>query len=122
MISEKEFYEMIGGDYTDAQSRLMRDSLIRKFVLKFPDDKNFAALKEAVSDERWDDAFAFAHTLKGVALNLAFARLSAALITLNDMLRPQNRDALDAISVKACLGIVEKEYAAVLDAAKLLKE
>ena len=122
MISEKEFYEKIGGDYADAQSRLMRDSLIRKFVLKFPGDKNFDGMKEALADERWDDAFAFAHTLKGVTLNLAFARLSAALITLNDMLRPQNRGALDAASVNACFGIVEKEYTAVLDAVELLKE
>ena len=122
MISEKEFYEKIGGDYADAQSRLMRDSLIRKFVLKFPGDKNFDAMKEALADERWDDAFAFAHTLKGVSLNLAFARLSAALITLSDMLRPQNRAALDALSVNTCLRLVENEYYAVLNAVQLLKE
>ena len=120
MISEKEFYDKIGGDYTDALSRLMRDSLIRKFVLKFPDDKNFAALKEAVGEERWDDAFAYAHTLKGVSLNLAFARLSDALVTLNDLLRPQNREALTAQAVRESFLAVEKEYAAVLEAAALL--
>ena len=120
MISEKEFYDKIGGDYSDAQSRLMRDSLIRKFVLKFPDDKNFAALKEAIGDERWDDAFSYAHTLKGVSLNLAFARLSAELVTLNDLLRPQNREALTAQAVRESLRVVEKEYAAVLEAAALL--
>ena len=120
MISEKEFYEKIGGDYSDALSRRMRDSLIRKFVLKFPDDKNFAALKEAVGDERWDDAFAYAHTLKGVSLNLAFARLSAELVTLNDLLRPQNREALTAQAVRESFRAVEKEYAAVLQAAALL--
>ena len=120
MISEKEFYEKIGGDYSDALSRLMRDSLIHKFVLKFPDDKNFAALKEAVGGERWDDAFAYAHTLKGVSLNLAFARLSAELVTLNDLLRPQNREALTAQAVRESLRAVEKEYAAVLEAAALL--
>ena len=121
MISEKEFYEKIGGDYSDAQSRLMRDSLIRRFVLKFPDDRNFAALKEAVGEERWDDAFACAHTLKGVSMNLAFARLSAVLITLTDLLRAQNREALTAPSVRECLCAAEKEYAAVLEAAALLK-
>ena len=120
MISEKEFYEKIGGDYSDAQSRLMRDSLVRKFVLKFPGDKNFAALKEAVGDERWDDAFAYAHTLKGVSLNLAFARLSAELVTLSDLLRPQNREKLIAQSVRESFRTVEKEYAAVLEAAALL--
>ena len=120
MISEQEFYEMIGGDYQDAQSRLMRASLIRKFVLKFPDDQNFAALKQAIGEARWDDAFAYAHTLKGVSMNLAFARLSAALVTLNDLLRPQNRKNLAVQSVQECFCIVEKEYAAVLKAAAQL--
>ena len=120
MISEKEFYERIDGDYADAQSRLMRDSLIRKFVLKFPADENFAALKEAVGDERWDDAFAYAHTLKGVSMNLAFARLSAELVTLNDLLRPQNREKLSAPSVRDSFDMVEKEYIAVLEAIKEL--
>ena len=115
MISEKEFYEKIGGDYTDAQNRLMRDSLIRKFVLKFPNDKNFGALKEAVNNERWDDAFTYAHTLKGVSLNLAFARLSAAMVTLSDLLRPQNRDMLDAQTVRECFCIAEKEYTKILE-------
>ena len=121
MISEQEFYEKIGGDYSDAQSRLMRDKLIRKFVLKFPGDGNFAALKEAIADERLDDAFSYAHTLKGVTLNLAFARLSAATVTLCDMLRPQNREALELQSVNDCFRTVEKEYSAVLDAIELLK-
>ena len=120
MISEKEFYEKIGGDYSDAQTRLMRDSLIRKFVLKFPDDKNFAALKEAVGDERWDDAFAYVHTLKGVSLNLAFARLSAELVKLTDLLRPQNREALDAQCVRECFCAAEIEYTAILKAVEEL--
>lgn len=120
MISEKEFYDRIGGDYTDALSRLMRDTMIRKFVLKFPGDRNFAALKEAVGEARWDDAFAYAHTLKGVSLNLAFARLSAELVRLTDLLRPQNREALDAEVVRDSFRAAEAEYAAVLKTAEEL--
>ena len=120
MMSEKEFYEKIGGDYEEALSRLMRDSLIRKFVLKFPDDQNFAALKEALGEGRWDDAFSYAHTLKGVSLNLAFTRLTAELVTLNDLLRAQNREKLDAQTVRESFEAVGKEYAAVLEAISLL--
>ena len=120
MISEREFYEMIGGDYRDAQSRLMRDSMIRKFVLKFPADQNFAALKQAVGEARWDDAFGYVHTLKGVALNLAFARLSAATVTMSDLLRPQNGEKFYAQAAEECLCAVEKEYTAVLNAITLL--
>lgn len=31
----KKFYEEIGGNYEEALSRLMNDSLIERFVLKF---------------------------------------------------------------------------------------
>ena len=120
MITEKEFYEKIGGNYDEALGRLMRDSLIRKFVLKFPADKNFDALKEAIGEERWDDAFSYAHTLKGVALNLAFARLSAATVLLTDLLRPQNREGMTPQAVKESFDTVETEYAKVLEAAALL--
>lgn len=122
MISEKEFYDKIGGDYADAQSRLMKDSLIRKFVLKFPGDKNFAALKEAIAEERWDDAFACAHTVKGVSLNLAFARLSAELVKLTDRLRPQNRETLDAQVIEEYFLAAEKEYTTVLKAIEELNK
>ena len=120
MITEKEFYEKIGGNYDEALGRLMRDSLIRKFVLKFPADQNFAALKAAVEAERWDDAFAYAHTLKGVSMNLAFARLSEAMVTLTDLLRPEHRETLTVQSVREGLCAAEKAYMAVLEAIDLL--
>ena len=119
-MTEKEFYDRIGGDYSDALNRLMRDSLIRKFVLKFRDDPNFAELKAALAGQRWDEAFSAAHTLKGVALNLAFARLSAAMVALTDSLRPQNRDALEPAAVETLFAAAEQEYEAVLAAIELL--
>ena len=113
-MTEKEFYEQIGGSYNEALGRLMRDSLIHKFLLKFPNDPSFAALKDAVAAQDWDAAFSASHTLKGVALNLALMKLGEAAVKLTDSLRAQNRDALTAENVVALLADVETEYNAVL--------
>ena len=37
----KEVYEKIGGDYDDVVRRLMGEKLVRKFLLKFLDDKSY---------------------------------------------------------------------------------
>ena len=121
-MTEQEFYAAIGGSYKDAIDRLMRDSLIRKFVLRFPADPSFDALAAAVREQRWDDAFSASHTLKGVALNLAFAKLSGAAMTLTDALRPQNRAQLDPAQITQLLDDVEREYRSVLAAAAGLAE
>lgn len=112
-MTVREFYDVIGGDHAEAVGRLMTEGLVTKFVLKFRDDPNFAALKEAVAKEQWEEAFGFAHTLKGVALNLAFARLSRAAVELTDALRPQNRESFDPLTGKALFDRVAEEYAAV---------
>lgn len=39
----KEVYEKIGGDYDDVVRRLMGEKLVRKFLLKFLDDKSIRA-------------------------------------------------------------------------------
>ena len=50
----KECYEQIGANYEDVRSRLRSDLLIRKFFLKFPDDKDgkarLAAKRETYAD------------------------------------------------------------------------
>lgn len=61
----KECYEQIGADYEDVRSRLRSDLLIRKFFLKFPDDKSFGQLKEALKSGDREGAFRGAHTLRG---------------------------------------------------------
>ena len=53
----KECYEQIGADYEDVRSRLRSDLLIRKFFLKFPDDKSFGQLKEALKSGDREGAF-----------------------------------------------------------------
>lgn len=81
----KECYEQIGADYEDVRSRLRSDLLIRKFFLKFPDDKSFGQLKEALKSGDREGAFRGVHTLKGVAQNLGFVPLYEAADRLTEL-------------------------------------
>lgn len=83
----KELYESIGADYEDALHRLMNDRLVTKFSLKFLDDQSFASLCAAMEAEDWETAFRAAHTLKGVAQNLAFTELGKSSAALTEALR-----------------------------------
>ena len=62
----QECYEVIGGNYEDVLKRLRSEVLIRKFTLKFLEDKSYSQLKQALEDKNFEDAFRGAHTLKGV--------------------------------------------------------
>ena len=119
-MSVKAFYDEIGGNYSDALQRLMNDALIYKFIMKFPEDENFAILKTALENKDIETAFSAAHTLKGVSLNLSFDKLSAAAVIITDALRPENRDNYSFCDFERMFAKVEKEYTAVSGALKKL--
>lgn len=117
----KECYEQMGADYEDVHSRLRMDTLIRKFFLKFPDDKSFEQLKEALETGDYEGAFRGAHTLKGVAQNLGFTSLYEAAHRLTEDLRPGGEIASEEI--QTAFGAVKDAYGQVIAAAeRFIKE
>ena len=84
----QECYEKLHGNYEDAKSRLAMDRLIEKFMLKFLDDTSMDLLKTSVAEENIQESFRAAHTLKGVAANLAFTELMERVSELTEQLRP----------------------------------
>lgn len=112
-MTVKDFYAEIGGNYSDALQRLMNDSLVYRFIMKFPADKSFDTLKTALDNKDFEAAFSAAHTLKGVTLNLAFDRLSRAAVVLTDALRTQNRENYSFDDFNKMFVALEKEYTAV---------
>ena len=113
-MNVKGFYDAIGGSYDTALTRLMKDSMIERFVLKFPNDKSFSELESAVAAGDWDAAFSASHTLKGVSLNLAFAELGKAAETLTDALRPQNVADRNPAVQKSQFDAVKSAYDTVI--------
>jgi len=80
-------------DYETGLNRFMgKEVLFKKFLLKFLDDQSYVRLKENIEKKDCDEAFREAHTLKGVAANLALNELSEAASEITELLRAKNLD------------------------------
>jgi len=91
----REFYESIGSDFEEALARMMKESLMERLVKKYPGDKSFEKLKEAISKKDFDAAFEAAHTLKGLSLNLGFDSLGKVASEMTEKLRSKNYEGIE---------------------------
>lgn len=108
-MTAKEFYEIIHGDYENVLTRIPADAAILRFLKRFPAEKTYSELLDAVERDDRAAGFEAAHKLKGIAGNLAFFELFSALTDLTEQLRPQT-EAADAALVQR----VSDGYDAVL--------
>lgn len=106
----KECYDRMHGSFDDAKSRLMMESMVERFMFKFLEDGTMASLRAAVAAGNIPDSFRAAHTLKGVAANLAFTELQSTASNLTEQLRPQTAPADPVLLQK-----VEDAYQLVVD-------
>ena len=83
----QECYQAMGGDYSQVVIRLPSESIIRKFIAKFPEDDSYPHLLQAMEAGNREEAILAAHALKGVSGNLGFARLYASSSLLTEKLR-----------------------------------
>ena len=83
----EECYNAFGGNYSQAAGRLHSDAIIKKFMLKFPEQCGYDALYKAMEEKDYKAAFAAAHTLKGVCMNLSFTVLEESSSMLTEALR-----------------------------------
>ena len=86
----EECYRTFGGNYQDVKSRLMKDELIQRLVIKFLADTSYEKLSEAMSQADYGEAFRAVHTLKGVSANLGLGRLLASAGELTELLRTES--------------------------------
>lgn len=112
----KECYNVMGSDYDDVIKRLRSEAFIKKFCLKFMEDKNFEKLADSIATENYDEAFIAAHTIKGICVNLSFTKLAASSTELTEALR--NKTNAD---YKALFNTVEKDYETTVKALKMLQ-
>lgn len=117
----KAFYEAVGGDLEAVKSRISKEELIRKFVVKFLDDPSFELLCNAYEQEQYPEAFRGAHSLKGVCFNLGFQRLGESASLLTECLRgKETAEQVDKEACEAILQQVKEEYQTLTDAIKQL--
>lgn len=110
-MNTKECYEAMGANYENVECRFGSEQLVKRFALKFPGDKSYAALKEAMDKKEMDEAFRAAHTLKGLCLNLGFDNLYEVSAKITENLR-----AGDLEGAKKILPLVEEQYHITMEA------
>ena len=118
----QECYDAFGGSYQEVKGRLQSDNLIKRFVTKFLSDTSYERLFTAVKDEDYEEAFRFAHTLKGVCQNLNFRKLSESSSLLTEYLRNKDTSEIDKIRCEELLQQVTEDYQTVVDAVRNLSE
>ena len=109
MINEN-FYLLINEDYSDIKKRIIDDEIIHSILLKLRDDTTFINLKKSFNDKDFDNAFIYAHTLKGIASNLGFKRLFNESAILTEKLRNKDYSNLESI-----FNNIEKEYNLIIE-------
>lgn len=65
-------------------------ALLEKFVRKFPSDENWLKLKATANDDDWAQMEMTAHTLKGYAGNMGFAKLYDACCEIVKAIREKD--------------------------------
>ena len=80
-----------GVDVEQGLSRLENDKEFYESLLKkFCTDTRYEQLKDALEQEKCQEAFRYAHPLKGIAGNLSMTRLYDATVPLVEELRQGN--------------------------------
>lgn len=86
-MTVRECYEKIGSDFDKVLGRMGSEALVKRFAVKFLEDKSFEELTESLKEKDGEDAFRAAHTLKGICANLGLDRLYEIDCELTEKLR-----------------------------------
>lgn len=105
-MTVQEFYKAVNGNYEEALGRMMKDELIKKFLIKFLNDQSFNRLCDAMEANNYEQGFKEAHTLKGVSGNLALTGLFKA----SDRLTEDLRDGKGSENSQAYMEETKREY------------
>lgn len=107
-------YRTLGGDYADVSERLPSERLIRKLLLKFPEDPSFRDLAVSLSNGDRETGFRSAHNLKGVCLNLSFTTLLSSASAMTEALRPGTET--DESTLSSLFAVLRQDYERTLAA------
>jgi len=107
----EQCYQKFGGDFADTSSRIPKESLLKKLLLKFREDASMAQLEQALAEQNTDVAFQAAHTLKGVSLNMGFTAMGAAASALTEIFRGGSMEGSEAL-----FQTLRGEYQKILEA------
>lgn len=92
----KEYLLEKGVDLNGALERFLgKEDLYEKFLRKFPEDRNFEDLGEALKQKDYEEVLKYAHTMKGLTANLGLNTLFQILQKMVIDLRNSFYEELD---------------------------
>lgn len=109
-MTVEELYNAIGGNYAEAKERLMSDSIISKFIVKFLADKSYEELISAYLAGDDKKSFAAAHTLKGVSANLAITSIAVIVHEITEYFRPGREDLRAGTDIGGLIESLKLQY------------
>lgn len=111
-MTVQECYGALGEDFNDVLSRLMKPELVKRFLLKFEKGTEFDELEKALAEKRYEDAFRYAHNMKGVGLNLGLSKFQKA----SDVLCESLRNGEPTVDIEPLIEDVRHNYRQVVEA------
>lgn len=100
-----------GADVEGTLHRFMgNEALFLKFLMKFKDDTNYAGLTENLDQGNYEEAFKYAHTLKGVSANLGLDPICRPVSALTELLRGKTASEVDLGQVAEQRAILGEAY------------
>ena len=88
-----EQLKSLGVDIDETMERFVgNEELFFKCLKKFPTDKNYVLLLDAIKDGNSEDAFEAAHALKGVSANLGLNDLYNEVKVITEVFRAGRMD------------------------------
>lgn len=86
------------------------ETLLERFVRKFPSDETFSQLEQSVEEKQFDAMERAAHTLKGTSANLGFQELSDRCAALVSAIRQDSKEDAEPL-----FGRIAEEYHKIME-------
>ncbi len=100
-----------GADVAATLKRFMgNEKIYMKFLMKFPEDKNYDAIMENMKKQDYDAVFNGVHTLKGVCANLGLNPVYNAASQITELLRNREKQQIDIDKLNECMTRLQEAY------------
>lgn len=121
-MTVEELYAQIGGNYTEALSRMPSEAFVSRFIIRFLDDTSCKDLFAAWASGDDEVSFRAAHTAKGVCANLALTKLCDLSTQICEALRPGNESLRAQTDIDALVSQLSGAYASTVAAIETYRD
>jgi len=107
----KEQLEENGVDVKNTLKRFMgKEEMYQRFLGKFLKDESYENLKKSLEGKDYEEAFKYAHTLKGISANLGLEPVRQAVSEMVELLRGKANQEVEEWQMEEKWKEVEKKY------------